>query len=82
MSSLFERFRESLLQDFVVRKSFPISHNWSHGQPTRRLVKGANMHLNANIPFVSPLLAVEYLFVCTARRSSTDRSGPGRALEA
>ncbi len=72
-----ERFRESLLQDFVVRKAFPTSHNWSHGQPTRRLVKAANMYLNANIPFVSPLLAVEYFFVCTPRRSSPGGVGPG-----
>lgn len=62
-----ERFQYSLLRHFVVHQVFPISHNWHHGQPTRRLAKALNMHVRANIPAISPWLAVEYLFVCTAR---------------
>ncbi len=62
-----EQFRESLTRHFFVRRSFPTSHNWNHGQPNRRLVKSANMYLNLNVPMLSPRLAVEYFFICSPR---------------
>lgn len=62
-----EEFRRDLERRFVVRRSFPTSHNWSHGEPNRKMVKSINMHLNVNIPILSPLLAVEYFFICSAR---------------
>jgi SAM-dependent methyltransferase len=61
-------FRACLAGYFDVVKSFPTSHNWYGGQPTRPLVKAANMRLNLNIPLVSPRLAVEYFFICSPRR--------------
>ena len=60
-------FRACLAGHFDIVKSFPTSHNWYGGQPTRPLVKAANMHLNMNIPFLSPKLAVEYFFICSPR---------------
>ena len=60
-------FRASLARHFTVRKSFPTSHNWRHFEPNRKLVKAVNMHFNANVPFVSPLLVVEYFFICSRR---------------
>jgi SAM-dependent methyltransferase len=60
-------FRDELARHFTVDRYFPASHNWHGGQPTRPLVKAANMHVNANIPFISPKLAVEYFFICSRR---------------
>jgi cyclopropane fatty-acyl-phospholipid synthase-like methyltransferase len=66
-----EEFSRSLSVHFKITKAFPISHTWRGGQPTRALVKSANMRMNINIPYVSPRLAVEYGFLC----SRADASG-------
>ena len=58
-------FRESLTKYFHVDRSFPASHNWQHGQPNGKVMKTIQMPINVNVPFVSPLLAVEYFFVCS-----------------
>jgi len=60
-----DNFRESLAQHFKIQASFPTSHNWKHSEPNRKIVKAANMRLNANIPFISSRLAVEYFFICS-----------------
>jgi SAM-dependent methyltransferase len=60
-----DNFRESLARHFKIRRSFPTSHNWKHTEPNRKLVKTINMHFNANIPFISPIFAVEYFFICS-----------------
>jgi hypothetical protein len=31
----------------------------------RRLLRAINMHVNMNIPVISPKLAVEYFFICS-----------------
>lgn len=61
----FGDFRRGLAGHFTIDRYFPAAHNWHGGQPTRKLVKAANMRVNANIPFLSPRLAVEYFFVCS-----------------
>jgi cyclopropane fatty-acyl-phospholipid synthase-like methyltransferase len=58
-------FRHDLERYFKIDRSFPASHNWKHSQPSRQLIKKINMHVNANIPAVSRLLAVDYFFVCS-----------------
>jgi cyclopropane fatty-acyl-phospholipid synthase-like methyltransferase len=63
-------FRESLASYFKISSSFPASHNWKHNMSDRRLLKAVNAHVNMNIPFVSPRLAVEYLFICYGSGSS------------
>lgn len=65
------RFRDDVNREFTIDRSFPTSYNWKHSEPNRRLLKAANMHLNANVPLVSAALAVEYFFICSVR-------GPGR----
>ncbi len=60
-------FRQDLLRYFTIDKSFPASHNWKHSQPSRELIKAVNMQVNANIPLISPALAVDYFFVCSPR---------------
>jgi len=62
-----EEFRSDLQRNFTIRQSVPTSHNWSHKEPSRRLVRAGNMRLNVNVPFVTPRLAVQYLFICSAR---------------
>jgi SAM-dependent methyltransferase len=60
-------FGRDLGRYFRIKRFFPTSLNWRHSEPNRRLLKAANMRLNNNIPWLSPKLAVEYFFICTAR---------------
>jgi SAM-dependent methyltransferase len=60
-----ESFRRDLRRYFTIDRSFPASHNWKHSQPDRNFVKAANMHVNMNIPILSPVLAVDYFFICS-----------------
>lgn len=62
-------FREDLARHFNIDRFFPASHNWYHGSPSLKLNKAVNMHVNLNIPFISPVLAVEYFFLCSPRSS-------------
>ena len=59
-------FRADLSQFFAVERSFPLSHNWNHSQPNRRLMQAAQAHLNVNVPVVSKILAVDYVYICSA----------------
>jgi len=63
----FDSFRKELAQHFNIDRHFPAGHNWGHGEPRRKLIKAINMHININIPIVSPMLAVEYYFICSPR---------------
>ena len=58
-------FRRSLARNFRIDKFFPVSHNWQHRGPGRKFIKAPQMHMNINIPFISPILAVEYFFICS-----------------
>ena len=60
-------FREGLSCHFNVDRFFPASHNWYHGSPSLKLNKTVNMHINMRIPFISPILGVEYFFLCSSR---------------
>jgi cyclopropane fatty-acyl-phospholipid synthase-like methyltransferase len=62
-----EDFRRDLTRNFTIRKFFPTSLNWSHREPNRNLIRAANMRLNMNVPFLTPRLAVQYFFICSAR---------------
>jgi len=64
-----EDFRASLAQHFVIRNVIPTSHNWHHGEPNRRIIQAANMHLNVSIPYISRALAVENFFICSPRHA-------------
>ena len=66
-------FRRSLSRQFRIDRSFPTSHNWGHSEPNRWFMQAAQMHLNRNIPVISPMLAVEYFFVCSLPGSVTAR---------
>jgi hypothetical protein len=57
-------FRTDLSRYFKVERSFPASHNWRHTGPNRRVTRAINMPVNVHIPLISPVLAVEYFFIC------------------
>jgi len=65
-------FRKDLSRFFKIERSFPVSHNWNHGVPRRSLIKAPQAYINLNIPVISPILAVDYLYICSPRR--TDRA--------
>lgn len=60
-------FLASLSSCFIVERVVPTAHNWNHSEPNRPLVRAANLRLDARIPWVTSVLAVEYLYVCRAR---------------
>jgi len=63
----FDDFRTDLARYFRVDKFFPASHNWRPTGPSRRITRAINMPMKINIPFISPVLAVEYFFICSPR---------------
>jgi cyclopropane fatty-acyl-phospholipid synthase-like methyltransferase len=64
-------FRKDLSRYFKIERFFPASHNWNHGQPGKKFMKVSQAHLNVNIPLISPVLAVDYIYICSRR---ADRS--------
>lgn len=77
------QFRAELSRYFSIERSFPASHNWHHGQPTRPLAKALNRRVSVGIPFISPVLAVEYFFVCSprARQAGNGRRAAGNLAQ-
>ena len=61
-------FRADLARYFTIERAFPASHNWHHDEPKRKLIKAMNMQVSVNIPVISPMLAVEYYFICSPRQ--------------
>jgi SAM-dependent methyltransferase len=61
-------FRTSLSRYFDIDRSFPASHNWRHSAPYRPLPAAISSCINVNIPLISPVLAVEYFFLCSPKR--------------
>lgn len=59
-------FERSLERCFHIDHMFPASHNWKHSQPSRKIVSEINLRFNAQIPWISHMLAVEYLFICSS----------------
>jgi SAM-dependent methyltransferase len=58
-------FRNDLCRFFRIERSFPASHNWRHRIPGRWWLQIPQTYLNFNIPVISPILAANYLYVCS-----------------
>lgn len=58
----------NLNEVFQVEKYFPASHHWRQKQPGDSSFPTIQMHVNFNIPVLSPALAVEYFFICSKRK--------------
>lgn len=61
----FKDFKQSLNRFFTIDRIIPTSHHWHHREPNRRIMKDLQMHMKANIPFISPRFAIEYFFICS-----------------
>jgi SAM-dependent methyltransferase len=60
-------FRESLSDYFRIERSFPVGHNRNMSAPQKKWLQAIQMHMNMNIPVISPVLASEYFFICSSR---------------
>lgn len=70
----FSDFSRSLGEHFTIRRCFPTSYNWNHWEPSQKLVRAVNMRINMNIPLVGPVLAVQYLVLCTPHAARAGES--------
>jgi len=60
-----QAFRESLSDYFRIERSFPVGHNRNMSSPQKKWLQAIQIHMNMNIPVVSPVLASEYFFICS-----------------
>jgi SAM-dependent methyltransferase len=58
-------FRADLGRFFTIERYFPGSHNLRHSIPQRPLLQLSQAYLNVNIPVISRMLAVDYLYICS-----------------
>lgn len=56
---------KSLESVFRIERRFPASHHWRPKQPGRNSLRSVQMRINFEIPLVSRLCALEYVFVCS-----------------
>ena len=57
----------SLKEVFRLERCFPASHHWRQKQPGKNSLPAIQMQVNFNLPIISPMLAVEYFFVCSPK---------------
>ena len=58
-------FIKDLSTVFKIERYFPGSHNWIGTDPRRPWLIKIQMPLYINIPLISPLLGVDYFFICS-----------------
>jgi SAM-dependent methyltransferase len=58
-------FIKDLGSVFKIKRCFPSSYNWMGTEPRRPWLKKIQIPLNVKIPFISPLLGVQYIFICS-----------------
>jgi len=63
----FDEFRRSLTEMFHIERCFPTSHHWYHREPNRSWLKALQMRINVDLPLLSRLFGVEYLFICSIK---------------
>lgn len=63
-----QEMTKSLNEVFQVDKRFPASHHWRQKQPGKNSLPALQMRVNFNIPIFTPLMAVEYFYICSHRR--------------
>ena len=69
----FRDFRKSLAEHFKIQRFYPTSYHWNHWEPSRKLIRAANMRINVNIPIIAPVLGVQYILICSPRRAAVSR---------
>lgn len=68
----FEDFKKSLRQSFNIERIIPTSHHWRHNEPTHRVLKALQMHMNLNVPYISPRFAIEYFLIASPRAAGSN----------
>lgn len=63
-----EQMTESVKEVFQVERRYPAYHHWRPKQPGKNALPGLQTQMNINVTIISPLLAVEYFFVCSRRK--------------
>jgi SAM-dependent methyltransferase len=63
----FRLFQRSVTEFFTIDRYFPTSHRWHHDEPRGRLMWLLQRHINLNVPVISRLFGVEYVFICSAK---------------
>jgi cyclopropane fatty-acyl-phospholipid synthase-like methyltransferase len=62
-----DAFKRELEAYFRIEKWFPSSHNWYCSEPRRKFLKQVQMPLEIFIPIISPMLAINYFFICSLK---------------
>jgi cyclopropane fatty-acyl-phospholipid synthase-like methyltransferase len=60
-----EEMKKALNEYYHVDTYFPASHHWRQKQPGKHSLRPLQMRVNFNIPIISPMIAVEYFFICS-----------------
>ncbi|HEY1903563.1 MAG TPA: methyltransferase domain-containing protein [Terracidiphilus sp.] len=60
--------KRALSEFYRVQTYFPASHHWRQKQPGKHSLRSLQMLVNFNIPVFSPMMAVEYFFICSPLR--------------
>lgn len=60
-----EDLSDALGRVFRIERCVPVYHHWRHHPPSRWPLAELQMNVNCKLPFVSPWLAGEFLFVCS-----------------
>jgi cyclopropane fatty-acyl-phospholipid synthase-like methyltransferase len=60
--------KKALSEYYRVERCFPASHHRRQKQPGKHAFRSLQMLVNFNIPVVSPMMAVEYFYICSALR--------------
>lgn len=63
-----DEMTKALRAYYRVDKCFPASHHWRQKQPGMNSFRPLQMFVNFNIPIISPMIAVEYFFICSPLR--------------
>lgn len=63
-----QAFKRDLESYFRVERWFPSSHNWHCSEPRRKFLKKIQMPLETAIPIITPMLAVNYFFICSLKQ--------------
>lgn len=61
------QFRQELSRYFAIERCFPTAYNWNHTYPKRKLLTSVQSKFRVNFPIIGGKLAIDYLYVCTAR---------------
>jgi SAM-dependent methyltransferase len=62
-----DAFKRELEAYFRIEKWYPSSHNWYCSEPRRKFLKQVQMPLEIFIPIISPMLAINYFFICSLK---------------